>query len=99
MGVFHVLCLLILVSSLSLVAHKEEILESVSRRLSGDSYTVTSSNSTVQSICRDSSNLTFLINKRRCVNNEELLNGIYRLLNTATTMYPVVNNKLLLYRL
>ena len=72
--VYCVLFSLILVSSLNYAARKE-VVESVSRRLSGDSYFTILSNSTVQSICRDGSNLTFLVNETRCARNEELFNG------------------------
>ena len=75
MGIYFVLCLLILVSLLSLAALKEQILQSVSRRLSGDSYTVSAHNSSDHLICHDGNNLTFLISERRCVKNEELFNG------------------------
>lgn len=74
MGEFCMLYLT-LGSSLSIVALKEEILVSVSRRLSGDSYSVTAFNTTDQLICHDSGNLTLLASERRCINNEELFNG------------------------
>ena len=70
--VYYTLFSLILMSSLNYVALKK-VLESVSRRLGGDSYFT--SNSTVQSICRDDSNLTLLVNETRCAKNEELFNG------------------------
>ena len=69
--------LFILVRLSSFVALKDGIVLSVSRRLTGDTYTTTHNNSYVQRICRDiDSNLTFLVNERRCVENEELFNGI-----------------------
>ena len=70
--VYCTLFSLILVSSLNYAALKE-VLESVSRRLGGDSYFT--SNLTLQSICHDDSNLTFLVNETRCAKNEELFNG------------------------
>ena len=73
--VYCVLFSLMLVSSLNCVALKE-VLESVSRRTGGDSYFTTLSNSTIESICHDGSNLTFLVNETRCAKNEELFNGI-----------------------
>ena len=75
-NVYCALFSLILVSLLNYVALKE-VLESVSRRLSGDSYFTILSNSTIESICHDGSNLTFLVNERRCAKNEELFNGSY----------------------
>ena len=70
--VYCVLFSLILVSSLNYVALKE-VLETISRRIGGDSYIT--SNLTVQTICRDDNNLTFLVNETRCARNEELFNG------------------------
>ena len=65
--------LLILVRLSSFVALDGTVL-SVSRRLTGDTYTLTHNNSHIQIICLDS-NLTFLVSERRCVENEELFNG------------------------
>ena len=45
----------------------------VTRRLTGDIYYDNLSN---YYICRDDDNLTFLVSERRCVKNQELLNGI-----------------------
>ena len=72
----NLLCLVILVSSLSFVhvVLQEEVVESVARRFSGDSYTL--SNTTGQRICHDDGNLTLLVDERRCIKNEELFNGI-----------------------
>ena len=72
--VYCALFSLILVSSLNYVALKI-VLETVSRRIGGDSYFTILSDSTVQSICHYDDNLTFLVNERRCARNEELFNG------------------------
>ena len=45
----------------------------VKRRLTGDIYY---DNLTNFYICHDDDNLTFLVSERRCVKNQELLNGI-----------------------
>ena len=45
----------------------------VNRRLNGDIYT--NFNSTDSSACHDDNNLTFLVNERKCVNNQELFKG------------------------
>lgn len=52
----------------------EDIPELVYRRLSGDSYSFYNSTHE-QSICRDDNNLTYLVNERKCVKNQELLNS------------------------
>ena len=76
--------LVILVRLSSLVALKDGVVLSATRRLTGDTYTVAHSNSHVQRICHDS-NLTFLVNERRCVENEELFNGSIKLLYDECT--------------
>ena len=80
MGVYCFPFILILVSALSSVALSEEensMVYSVSRRPSGDIYTITLPNSTVHFVCSNDGmgNLTFLVSERRCVNNEEFFNG------------------------
>ena len=69
-------CMLILVWLSNIVALKDGIVLSVSRRLTGDTYTLRliHNNSYVHNICLDN-NPTFLVSERRCVENEELFNG------------------------
>ena len=74
--------LVILVRLSSLVALKDGVVLLVTRRLAGDTYTVTHNNSHVLRICQ---NLTFLLNERRCVENEELFNGSIKLLYDECT--------------
>ena len=64
--------LLTLVGLSSLISITDGVVELVTRRLTGDTYTLTQNNSKVI-LCSD--NLTFLVNERRCVRNEELFNG------------------------
>jgi hypothetical protein len=45
----------------------------VTRRVGGDMYTYATS--TIFFTCHDDNNLTFLVSEKRCVKNEELLNG------------------------
>ena len=77
---YYVLCSLTLVSSLRLAVLEQEILQSISRRLSGDSYTeLTVFNATNHLLCHDGGNLTFLVNERSCINNEELFSGKHKI--------------------
>ena len=78
MGVYCLPCI-ILVSALSSAVLSEEenlMVQSVIRRLSGDIYFITVSNSeSTFDVCFDGGNLTFLVSERRCVNNEEFFNS------------------------
>ena len=67
-------CMLALVWLSSIVSTTDGIVLSVSRQLTGDTYTLTHNNSHIQIICLNS-NLTFLVSERRCVESEELFNG------------------------
>lgn len=70
--------LLMVVVTLKLIASEEGVPAIVHRRLSGDTYQyLNSGNLTDLSICRDDDNLTFIVSERRCVKNQELINGIY----------------------
>ena len=59
-------------SSLVSITDGVTVVELVTRRLTGDTYTITQNNSNLI-LC--SYSLTFLVNERRCVRNEELFNG------------------------
>ena len=84
--VYCALFSLMQVSSLHYAALKE-VLESVSRRLGGDSYFT--SNSMLRSICHDDSNLTLLVNETRCAKNEELFNGNWMAIAVGSNIVEV----------
>ena len=50
---------------------------SVTRRIGGDIYYVTS---TSHFVCNNDNNVTFLVSENRCIKNEELLNGNHALI-------------------
>ena len=60
----------------SLIASDVNVPVSVSRRIGGDIYYVTS---TSHFVCSND-NVTFLVSENRCIKNEELLNGILALI-------------------
>ena len=55
------------------VTCEEGIPVSVYRRLSGDTYWYL--NSSRHSVCHDDNNLTYLVNERTCVKNQELFSS------------------------
>ena len=77
-GVYYLPCI-ILVSALtpmiSVALNKEEnsIVYSVTRRPSGDIYTLY--NSTGHIVCSEDGSPTFLVSEKRCVNNKDFFNG------------------------
>ena len=56
----------------SLIASDVNVPVSVTRRIGGDIYYVTS---TRHFVCSNGNNVTFLVSENRCIKNEELLNG------------------------
>ena len=56
----------------SLIASDINVPISVTRRIGGDIYYVTS---TTHFVCNNDNNITFLVSENRCIKNEELLNG------------------------
>lgn len=65
--------LLLIVTLLKLIASEAEIPETVNRRQNGDIYTHYNSSSTFA--CRDDNNLTYFVSERKCVKNQQLING------------------------
>jgi hypothetical protein len=63
------ICNIILLASL--VDSDDNVPLNVTRRIGGDIYATSTNFFT----CHDDHNLTFLVGERRCVKNEELLNG------------------------
>ena len=55
-----------------LIASDVNVPVSVTRRIGGDIYYVTS---TRHFVCSNGNNVTFLVSENRCIKNEELLNG------------------------
>ena len=56
----------------SLIASDVNVPISVTRRIGGDIYYVTS---TTHFVCNNDNNITFLVSENRCIKSEELLNG------------------------
>ena len=69
---------LLMVVIVKLTASEEGVPAIVNRRLSGDTYQyLNSGNLTDLYICSDDDNLTFVVSERRCIKNQELINGIF----------------------
>ena len=70
--------ILLMVVAFKYISSEEGVSAIVNRRLSGDSYRyLNSGNLTNLLICRDDGNFTFIVSERRCVKNQELINGIF----------------------
>ena len=68
------LVLLMMIASQSVIS-EEVIPVSVTRRLYGDAYRYLNSSDHHHEVCHDGNNLTYLVNERRCVKNQELFSG------------------------
>ena len=70
--------ILLMVVAFKHISSEEGVPSIVNRRLSGDSYWyLNSGNPTTFLICSDGGNFTFIVSERRCVKNQELINGIF----------------------